>query len=82
MNPEDISENFGESHSCKNLKFEKKWWILAENGEYRTHLGKIHGSQVCDICSIWNSVVANGTSQCFLSSLLKKEQYKKLQIKI
>ena len=22
MSPEDISENFGESHQCKNLKFE------------------------------------------------------------
>jgi hypothetical protein len=22
MSPEDISENFGESHHCKNLKFE------------------------------------------------------------
>ena len=28
MCPSDISENFGESRHCKNLKFENwKWWI-------------------------------------------------------
>jgi len=30
MSPEDISDNFGESHHCINLKFEN-WWVPTEN---------------------------------------------------
>jgi hypothetical protein len=37
LSPEDISEHFGESPHCKNLKFEN-------SDESRTHLGELKGS--------------------------------------
>ena len=39
MSPEDISENSGESHHCKNLN-----WVPTENVVYRTRLGELQGT--------------------------------------
>ena len=41
MSPEDISENFGESHHCKNWKFE------TENGESRTQQDELQWPLTC-----------------------------------
>jgi hypothetical protein len=44
MSPEDVFETFGESHYCKNLKFEHFSESQLKMFESRTHLGKLEGS--------------------------------------
>ena len=41
MSQEDISEYFGESHNCKNKKFEN-WPVPTENGESSIHLDELY----------------------------------------
>jgi len=43
--PEHISENFGESYHCKNIKFEN----FDESQQKTVHLGELQGS-LCVVC--------------------------------
>ena len=51
MSPEDISENFGESHIVKiDLR------VPTENGYSRTHQGELEGSLCNDSVSKWSDM--------------------------